>query len=46
MSVHYDYLFRTRHQELVREAEIARLRRVVRTDLAIRARVRPGLLGR
>ncbi len=46
MPVYFDYLVHSRQQELLREAETARLRRVVRTGRATRVRVRSGLHGR
>ena len=46
MSVYFDYLAHSRHQELVREAEVARLRSVIRRGRATRVGVRPGRLGR
>ena len=46
MSVYIDHLVHSRHQELLREAENARLRRVARATRATRARGRSGLLGR
>jgi hypothetical protein len=46
MSAYIDYLAHSRHQEFLREAETARLRRVVRADRATRVRVRSGLLAR
>ena len=46
MSVYFDYLVQCRHQEFLGEAEIARIRCVVRTGRATRVRVRSGLLGR
>ena len=46
MSLYIEYLVHSRHQEFLREAEVARLRRVVRTGRATRARVRSGLRAR
>jgi hypothetical protein len=46
MSLYLDYLTHSRHQDFLREAEEARLRRLVRSGRPTRARVRSGLLAR
>jgi len=40
MSVYFDYLHHSRHQEFVREAQVARLRRAARPSRRTRTRRR------
>jgi hypothetical protein len=42
MSVYFDYLVHTRHEEFLRDAEIHRLRRAARTNRRTRTRTRAG----